>query len=543
MANSWKILYRNKVFYDYFLEKKILQARPSLSEEELLARIEFLVRFSSRNHPGYYSDGRLENILLELGRGLAERIPAATARRLEQGIGLTDEPVAVLHVATRVWEAGGHTRIIHQFLKRHQGGKQLLLLTEQDAAEVPAWLVEENPEVTILSLAGIASPFERAHLLRKLAGRCHCVLLHHHPGDVVPVLAFAEPGLPSVAVDNHAHSWLWLGASVTDLVLCLSRFHTRFTARVRPVANCQWFPFTQIEDLEPEFDLQEKEAARRRLGVAPGRTCLIAIGTAEKFVPNSGYDFYRTAGKIMDKFPEVELHIVGIDDSVEVRKRYRLPERVRFAGVVADPGDYYRAADICLDALPQPSLGGTTYATLAGLACPLFKYGEVNMFYGLNLIDGKLYRKHVGDLRDESEFLEKLGVLIADPGLRLSIARDIREEYLEQYSRERLAGSIASALSRAATLTHAPRPIPDGPFFGDADSAEIAETSGLQELEAVFSHFSTYLDLREKMAVLLQLARIPRLFSGAAHYAAQVAAYKFQKRCGALGRLQREACR
>lgn len=67
MNSSLKVLRRNSLFYNYFVEKKILKAGRELSGEEVLERIGSLAKFAWRNHPGYYFDGRIENILFDYG--------------------------------------------------------------------------------------------------------------------------------------------------------------------------------------------------------------------------------------------------------------------------------------------------------------------------------------------------------------------------------------------------------------------------------------------------------------------------------------------
>jgi hypothetical protein len=175
-------------------------------------------------------------------------------------------------------------------------------------------------------------------------------------------------------------------------------------------------------------------------------------------------------------------------------------------GFLSDPSEYYKAADICLEALPQPSIGATGYAALIGMACPLLKYGAGNVFNTKNFWEPKLYDKYIGNMRDEREYLEKLEFLINNPKVRIEIAEEIREEYLRAFSKDVLAKNIKEVLDLVNNMKHAPRQIPDGFFFYDADSAEIAETSSLQDLYSITRHFKSYLTIKDRIAIISSLS-------------------------------------
>jgi len=512
MTNSFKILSQNKIFYEYFLSNKILEVKEELSAEELLARIIFLVKFSCRNHAGYYSDGRLENILVDYGEKLNQYVDDKKVARYIENLSIDNNSDTILHVATKLYEAGGHTRIIYQFLKRCTSRKQILILTDQSINEVPQWFAVNNRDIPIITINKFTSMFERAYLLRYISNLSKTVILHHHPYDAVPVIAFSHGKCPPVLLENHAHSWFWLGPSIADIVLTLSNFHKDFTYKTRPVNNVHCFPFTQIDDLDACFNQQDKLDAKARLKLNPRAICIISIGTAGKFIPNAQYNFYNTAKKIVSRFENAELFVIGIEDSTLIRSKYNLySNRIHFVGTVSDPVDYYKAADICLDSLPQPSLGGTVYSTLIGMACPVFKYGAVNMFYGLNLIDAKLYEQYIGNMKNEIEYLDKLEFLINNPEIRLSIAKEIREDYVRLYSKRILEDNINEMLALANNKKHIFRKIPVGKFYCDADSAEIAETSLFQDLPQVYAEFRSYLSFRDKIMILI------RLFSARVH--------------------------
>lgn len=507
MKNS-DILVRNNIFYEFLIHRKLHGVKEDISAEEMVKRISFLAKFAWRNHAGYYFDGRLENRLLDYGRALDEYIDQESMARLMSEIFPEEENFTILHVATELGAAGGHTRVLYQLLKRYQDGKQLLLLTDQAIEGVPDWFLDNLGEsIKIISLAQIISQFERSYLLRRISSFCETVILYHHPYDVVPVMAFSCDAGPPVLLENHAHSWFWLGASVADLVFSHSPFHHNFTLKTRPVKNAYLLPCTQIDDLEDTVTREEKMIAKSRLGLGKDTVCIITIGTPEKFIPNAKYNFFKTAKRIVERFGNVRLFAIGVSEDPILRSKHELhTEKIQFVGPVSDPSPYYKAADICLDAIPQPSLGGTWFSTLIGMSCPLYKYGAGNIFNSRNFTDVKLYAEHIGDLENEEEWLDKIEFLINNPDLRIAIAREFREHYLRNHSQQVIVRNINKMLDFVGKLRHTAGRIPHGIFHKDADSAEIAAASSLQRLTEVMVYFAAYLGFRDKIAILLRIA-------------------------------------
>jgi glycosyltransferase involved in cell wall biosynthesis len=503
MHNPFKILIRNNLFYNYFLQRKILEVKGKLSEDEVVKRIMFLAEFSWRNHSGYFYDGRLENVLFDHGTNLHRYIDEKRVEDHIKRIVPKKNDYSILHVATELGEVGGHTRVLYQFLKRHDDGNQIVILTNQSINKVPQWFIDDIGNIPVVTLESISSLFERAFILRYISNLSKRIILYHHPYDAVPIMAFSHDKCPPVLLENHAHSWFWLGPSIADMVFAHTNFHTNFTRKTRPVDNVYYLPATQLNDIDVTFDQKDKAKAKEKLNISPNALCIITIGTAEKFIPNSQYNFYKTAKKIVERFENAELFVIG----TTYDKKYNLnTQKIHFLGPVSDPSDYYKAADICLDALPQPSLGGTYFSTLIGMTCPLLKYGAFNVFNSRNFGKVKSYEQYIGTVRNEKEYLNKLAFLINNPDIRFQIAKEIRDDYIKMFSKDAFAEKINEMLQYTNNITHLPGKIPDGFYYHDADSAEIADTSSLQDLSSMFRYFQNYLTMRDKVTIVSRLS-------------------------------------
>ena len=503
MASSSLNLARNNYFYNYFLNNKILNVKDELDDGELMERIMFLATFAWRNHPGYFFDGRLENIVFNYGKNLEKYVDEERTAYDMKNIVSQNKEINLLHLATELGAVGGHTRVLYQLIKRNKEKNQIVVLTSQRLKNVPQWFIEGIGNTPVVVLSSINSLFERAFILRQMSRFSNKILLYHHPFDVVPVMAFANDTYPPVLLENHAHSWFWLGASIADMVFSHSSFHRDLTRKIRPVNNAYLLPVTQIDDVDLTFNKNDKASAKEKLHINPNTICIITVGTSDKFIPNVQYDFFKTAHKIIDRFDNVEIFIIGINNGANY---HIATDKIHFLGPVSDPSDYYKAADICLDALPQPSLGATYYAALIGMACPLHKYGDSNIFNCKRLSESKLYEQYIGTPRNEIEYLDKLEFLINSPDIRIQIANEIRDEYSNAYSKESLGKYIEHMLKAAENLDHKPGTIPDGVYHQDADSAEIADAGFLQDLPSTLEYFNSYLSRLDKLIILMQLS-------------------------------------
>src|SRR5262249_29331493 len=199
--------------YRWLVERVRAAARLE-DPEEVLARVEHAAAFATWFHPGRFADGALENPALEIGRSLNERSRPGSAQS-------SGRP-RVLHVTTRVFAVGGHTRMICHWILSDSACEHSIALVDQGELPVPrdvSAAVEASGGW--LGRAEGGSRVSRAAWLRAAAASFDLVVLHHFAMDIVPTVAFAVPGGPPVAVLNHADHQFWLGSSVADVVINL----------------------------------------------------------------------------------------------------------------------------------------------------------------------------------------------------------------------------------------------------------------------------------------------------------------------------------
>jgi hypothetical protein len=509
----------NKAFYLCMKSKIDFQKKDIDSVYQNISLIEKIGRFAWRNHPGCFYDAEIENLLLQYGNEMENSVDTKKISKEIDDLFPAGIEYSSLYIATEIANVGGHTRGINQMIKRSKEENQCFVLTDSDLTCVPEWFEKGNPDNTkILSLNNYKSYYEKAYALRILSNRFKRVLVFHHPFDSIPVLAFAKKGNVPVIIDNHAHSWFWLGISVADMVLCHSEYRKEFTKYYRDMEKCHNMPFAQFDNIGALPHADEKLPARKRLNIEEDKTVVLTIATREKFIPNYGYNFFNLVEKILNEYAEVIFIIIGIADDDELVSRMKKSDRLFFHQQITDLTDYYLASDICLESMPQPSLGVQIQAPVIGLSCPVPKYGKAKVFKMGFAELSNLYNEHFGKEMTESEFYEKLDLFIKNKDLCLRTAEEIRASYLGTRSDEILYQNIQETFRYVDELAHNPRILKSTVFHEDAESIEISERSELQDFPQLIDFWKEEFTIND----LSILGTVANKYSALVEYAAHL---------------------
>jgi len=475
----------NGRLYDYFLNRKILRNRKGQPAETVVSRIRDLALLAWMNHPGFFADGRIENILLEIGETLAEEDADPRIRgRFERECRPVQRP-AVLLVASHVYEVGGHTKVVEKFIEGYADWFRVLVLTEQQDG-VPEALRQREAagEVRIFRLAGCDGTIRKAATLRAIGAEFDQVFLFTHPNDPTPVLAFCGREGPPVLFDNHAHFFFSLGVSVSDLVVSHVRYMDTLSAARRFAAGTFCFPLRYSRYRDRIGGPVDKRRAKQEIGLGPDALCLLSVVLGLTVFSSPGReDFFRTAARIVRRYPQAHLCLIGIEPQHPYAEAFAgcAPEQVRFLGIVPDPLRYYQAADLYLDPFPYPSFGALLEAITVGEACPLLAHGT-----GSGVLDSAHLFDSLpdGKPRDEADYFERLDTYVRFEAKRREVVRVLKAEQIAH--EEAFPSRLASLQETSGTLRHLPRRLPDGPSGAPTeDDLQVADMSQLRSYGAL----------------------------------------------------------
>jgi hypothetical protein len=481
------------------------------ADEVILRKIGDLARFAWSNHCGFFVDGRLENVVLQIGRDIEvskQTLSPVVARKASHKT--SDRAKKNLLIASSVFEAGGHTRVLRTFIKRNKRDVQTLLLTRQ-GREIPQGVIEDaqNNGVEIILLENHCSLTEKGLIVRETSRSYDRVLLFTHPDDVIPVLAFAVESTPPVIVDNHAHYFFWLGTSVADLVFSHISYMNEVAQRRRFPKRTFLFPMPVVRDQFEMFRDISKEEAKKRVGLSADCLCILSMGRAEKYLPNRKYNFFLTAKKIVERYPEVHIIIIGVPPSHVMVRKYLggCVERIRVLGTIEKPFIYHRAAEIFMESFPFPSGGSVVEAISYGEACPLYAYGMKRGILSRRIsYNEEAFNTIIPETKTEDEYLEYLDELIRSPGLRRRIADHLKAKIIEIWKdhdiyREKLFDEVENVEHDPHTVCNAVAELETD----DVDVAGISIYKSLMEVLTYFQRSSCQLSTANILNILFRL--------------------------------------
>lgn len=319
-----------------------------------------------------FFDAQLEQILITAGRTLPTHVPRRPAPRA----------LTWLHVFTSTHSIGGHTALACRWIAGdNSGDTHNLVLTEQDPSDVPAPFREalKAKQGFISSLTHLGSIERKAEELRATAVAVDVVVLHIHPDDIVPAVAFGSSGGPPVLLLNHADHIFWVGANVCDAIInirssgeiCCRRFRGHDLSFTLPVP------------LPPPTARQGDAiggSLRGELGIPAGSPVFLTIGREFKYRAMKGMNFHEAATRLLTRLPNAWLLAVGPrpDDRQWAELAARTGGRAIAVGSQTNLAPYLAAADVYLEGFPFGSLTALLEAALAGIppvlapmTCPL----------------------------------------------------------------------------------------------------------------------------------------------------------------------------
>jgi hypothetical protein len=485
------LLHINNFLYNYVLENKIIKIANNVSDEALLKKIKKLASFASRNHPGYFSDGRLENIIFEIGQRIhmTGDDTSDVMTEVKKFVSYQKKNIHLI-VATEIYDTGGHTRLIDSFFKRDLDHAYMLVLTNQ-TQDIPQWFVkgDNGNHRKIIQLNKNDSFIERATAMRNIAPYFDRIFLFTHPDDVIPILAFSVKHLPPILIDNHAHFWFWLGSSIGDLIFSHVDYMDKITVE-RRFAKLNFHlpvPINNPTNIDCRRERIDKAGAKRKIGVPPDSFCLLSMGSEDKFYPTETYNFFLTASQIVEKFSDVYIVIVGINQLENYYRQFISPlmgEKIIFVKPVTDPLPYYRAADIFLESFPLSSLGALIECVVYGDACPLFAYGgDRGVLNSNNIFDPKLIKK----AQTENEYLQLLSHLLENPNSRFQLVKEIKDNII--IIENNFENDLRKMLDSMNGVQHMPEKLPEGVFNPTVDDREVASLSLFKSIEDMLFFF------------------------------------------------------
>ena len=368
-------------------------------------------------HGGIFASRTLERILGQIGQVV--RPVAQDCRTVRD---YKAPPQHILHVLTQAYSTGGHTRFVWRWIAQDVDRCHSVVLTRQGGRDVPRALRDAvqsaGGRIHILDRrpGGLLS---RAHRLRVLASAVDHIVLHIHPYDVVPILAFSgKGGGPPVTLLNHADHMFWLGISVADQVAHIRESGASLSQDRRGLARgkCVFLPIP----LPAKARRFAGGEARRLLGLSESTLVLLSIARPQKYTaPPDCLHFVDALLPVLQGHPNAVLLVVGPEEKEKWAEGVRQAQgRIKVFGIREDVDLFYEAADVFLDSFPR--LGSLTSLLEAGShGLPLVSYCPHPAQARVLCCDDPALSEVLNRAGNVNEFRERIGELLENCELRL----------------------------------------------------------------------------------------------------------------------------
>lgn len=386
---------------------------------------------------GFFCDYRLEEILLEIGR---RHVETNTVSRRQGG------RRNVLHVASSLGSIGGHTRVLLDWINTDLTSDHSLFLTDQET--VPDWLADKLIGHRVYNNRN-QNLIEKAVKLNRISREFDLIILHHHPNDVVPLIAFAANSTVPLFIYNHADHVFWLGSSIADCIIEIR--DSELSSKYRNNGKGIKLPFVVENGLSIE-----KSSAKRELGISPNTVVLLSIGARYKFLPYRFNYIKEIIIPLLRLHPYLVYYLIGPDiEFVEKHISRDIPPNLIAAGYITDPVMYLKASDIYIESAPIGS-GLASLEAMGFGSAPLFSKC-LAIEPGKTNAAGILNSQVIGSIVPEniSEYRTVLNELVTDNKIRDTFAQKSRE-VVESMSRDAWNSEISKLYNLSDRLKHEP---------------------------------------------------------------------------------------
>ena len=402
------------------------------------------------NHTGLFASDRLENLLTALS---ARELP--TARPADATIPPASRGGAarVLHVATQVYDTGGHSQMLAQWIRADEHRDHHVCLTDQ--ADVP---VADKVLAAVGGRASVSTldrPFAgllgRAAALRELASGFDHVVLHVHPHDVVPSIALTGRAGPEVLYVNHADHLFWVGTHVLDRLVNLRESGQELAVERRGVPRER--NAVLIRPLDLRARSQGRAEAKVALGIDPRLVVVASAAAAFKFEPVEGEGFLDVVLPVLERYGDTRLLVAGPDP---VGEWAALADRGqgRATGLLPDVRPVLEAADVYVDSYPFSSL--TSMLEAAALGTPVITLRAPSQEPAVLDADTPELADHLQVASSSQDLRLRLGSLVDNARLRQALGEDTAQAVREAHADGAWRRSVDSLLEQRVALPGVP---------------------------------------------------------------------------------------
>ena len=315
-------------------------------------------KYAVRNKTLYLSSDKIEKVFTDIAeQNDIELYPASEVIKN-----------SVLHIASELYNTGGHTRVIERWVETSPDTETHSLLLTRNSI-VPERLREaieaKNGKVMILDQT--LPDVKAALALRRIASQYEKIVLHIHMDDHLPLIAFGTSKFPRpVIFFNHADHLFWIGVSIADHIIDLREHGHMLTTDFRGSLSSSIIYLPVDVKEKPQID---KKQSREMFGLPQDRPIIFTSGAPHKFKPIKNLDYSLFMKKVLKR--QSNAFFVLVAPSKDMFKNIKDISEQNYKFLSAMPNDEYikclASADLVVDSMPNGGFLTLVDAVSAGI--------------------------------------------------------------------------------------------------------------------------------------------------------------------------------
>lgn len=334
-----------------------------------------IMDFAIISGAGFFTIPEIENFYLDL----AKKIDG-------NNVTGTKYPDSFLHVMTKAYPTGGHSRVVARWINSSSGEqKHSVILLNQESSEIPYDIQEAvKSRNGVIYVSKYTDLMENASYLRMISNQYTSIILHIHPNDPTPIIAYGiEDFKTPIILFNHADHNYWCGSSVVDVVADIR--DNGITRKYRNIRNTFLLRIPIETNLRLQSALTTKIIARKALGIPQNEKVILTVGRSSKYEPIGKIEFCQIISSILNQISNSKCY--GIGPTADTGNWGTTPSFVPLGEI--EYGEtyfkYLSAADLYIDSLPIG--GGTSVVDAVQAHVPVLAYTIFNPDFG-SLVEG-----------------------------------------------------------------------------------------------------------------------------------------------------------
>lgn len=376
----------NKKVFESVISKVIDETIPF--EERILYAM-YSLKLLTYKPTGYFYSNVLEKFFIEIAKN-----------NDIQNYDIDFKPKTVLHVMTRCYQNGGHTRVVERWVDNtKESFKNSVILLDQGKKTIPELLIKnvKSSSGELIVLDKNLSLIDRAMKLREVALNYEYIVLHTHMEDPTATVAFGtEKFTRPVLFFNHADHMFWIGKTISDVILDIRTIKS-ISPKYRDIKNAVLCP---IPCDYSQNIFSNKDIARKKLNIESNKKIILTSGSAFKFTPIGEDGIFEVYEKVLNTNKNINLVVIGKngywkDLYNEFKSRIKLYDVVPFPQYA----DYVSAADLIVDSYPMN--GETTLIDAMRAKVPFLSLDAICSGQNDYVIKSKGYCKTKDELADK----------------------------------------------------------------------------------------------------------------------------------------------